>query len=694
MGRFLKRLLGMDEASELPQARPSQDGARSRGRDATGSSRGYFELFGQLQSALSQRNYGRAAQLARESLRELPALVRETKSEYGAFDIASIPALQHGGTAMALQGDLDGLREMRDVVESIPELRHWMPTVKAHEEDMQLFNAVLEVVAENPGSLQTGVKGLVNVEDGRRVANLISWLEKAGKIARRKEGRSYSLVIAGSSHDTPPPPQRTIGSHRKDHRSPACHEIDLDALPYIPLPRAPQRWEARQDRASTNSKASEWFEIHDAEAWKLASVEKIPPDERPDPAFRRIHPTNAGLFIVDDLGNSSLSGAAPASALSYGRDGTLLAQAPLPHDPYRIGVNAMGGSLIAMSKDCVVHAYDGTLAQTLETSLRQSPEVRALQDRLQIGADSLRNHIRCVAISFDSSRYLFTGVDEAWCVSMDGRCLWGIRLPIKEGWTRIGEPSSRFGTSAEVARALKIMGMTLPFAPKDFKGRYRELIKEWHPDLNMGNPEALRRMQEINVSAEILSGLDQRAIPHYAGAVFGKDLQTAEVRVGEATFTISTGMRVSEVHAADWVYAANFGGASQDVFLAGYSGRVVHVNGDGEPVRAYDIGAVPRRIVDTGDYLYFLTDTRHYTLRGDSLVAIVDTSEGGDLLVAQTGFGLLGKRHFRWFREDGEHLGTVVTKNPIRRVYHTPAGMVVETRQRRGVIGGVGTWWE
>jgi len=150
MGRFLKRLLGMDEASELPQARPSQDGPRSRGRDATGSSRGYFELLGQLQSALSQRNYGRAAQLARESLRELPALVRETKSEYGAFDIASIPALQHGGTAMALQGDLDGLREMRDVVESIPELRHWMPTVKAHEEDMQLFNAVLEVVAENP----------------------------------------------------------------------------------------------------------------------------------------------------------------------------------------------------------------------------------------------------------------------------------------------------------------------------------------------------------------------------------------------------------------------------------------------------------------------------------------------------------------------------------------------------------------
>ena len=103
---------------------------------------------------------------------------------------------------------------------------------------------------------------------------------------------------------------------------------------------------------------------------------------------------------------------------------------------------------------------------------------------------------------------------------------------------------------------------------------------------------------------------------------------------------------------------------------------------------------LPRRIIDTGDYLYFLTDTRLYTLRDDSLVALIDTSKGGDLLVAQTGFGILQKKHFQWFREDGAHLGTVATKNPIRRVYYTPQGMIVETRQRRAIVGGVTTWWE
>ena len=96
----------------------------------------------------------------------------------------------------------------------------------------------------------------------------------------------------------------------------------------------------------------------------------------------------------------------------------------------------------------------------------------------------------------------------------------------------------------------------------------------------------------------------------------------------------------------------------------------------------YDIGSVPRRIVDTGDYLYLLTDTRLYVLQDDTLHALVDTLDGGDLIVAQTAFGLLEKKRLRWFREDGRHLGTVLSKDPIRRVYTTGEGMVVESRQR------------
>lgn len=596
---------------------------------------------------------------------------------------------------LALAGDCEGLGEMRRIVTSVPELALWIQAVDQHDEDLRLFESILRVVAASPDALQTDMKTLVGAADGRRLGTLVSWLEKAGKIRRTKSGNTYSLTISDPTSAQTLSLSPRISSHRAGHASTPCREIDLSSLPYTPLPRAPLRWEENARRASVAEEPAEReFAIRESNAWELISVERLRPEERPDPAFRQLHPVDSGLILIDDLGKSAQCGAAPAAALRYGRTGEIEARAAMLHDVFRIGINALGSGLIAMSSNCVAHAYDGALHPILETSLADSPEVRALQGRLEIPADKLKNHLRCVGIAFDSSRYLFTGVDEAWCADMEGRCLWGIRIPQTEGWTRVAESSRTYGTSAEVEKALRAMDLVLPVSREDFKRRYRELIKQWHPDLHPGNQEAVKRMTEINLAAEILTGLQQSALPRYAGATYVKEFGRAEIQVGNAKLTISAGIHVGAVQAADWVYAANFGGRNHGAFLAGYSGRIVQVDQDGNPLRAYDIGAVPRRIVDTGDYLYFLTDTRHYTLRGDTLVAITDMPESGELLVAQTGFGLLERKRFRWFREDGEHLGTVVARDPIRRVYYSPQGMVVETRERKAVVGGVASWWE
>jgi hypothetical protein len=171
-------------------------------------------------------------------------------------------------------------------------------------------------------------------------------------------------------------------------------------------------------------------------------------------------------------------------------------------------------------------------------------------------------------------------------------------------------------------------------------------------------------------------------------------MERTEFEAGGITFTMSIGMQVGEIHASDWIYAASFAANSDSVYLAGYSGRVVLVNENGEGVRVYDIGNVPRRIVDTGDYLYLLTDTRLYVLHDDALHALVDTFDGGDLVVAQTGLGLLEKKRLRWFQDDGRYLGSIVSKDPIRRVYSTGNTVVVESRQWRVVVQGVPGWWE
>ena len=474
-----------------------------------------------------------------------------------------------------------------------------------------------------------------------------------------------------------------------------CKEIDIESLPYIPLPRAPHRWEEKERPKLTYVKITDsLFEIHESESWRLLSTKKIPMKERPDTAFRRLHPINSGLLLIDDLGNSEKSGSNPAAGLRYDRHGDRVADFAFRDDVYRIGINALGGNMVAMSRETVVHAYDDCFNPILRTDLRNFSEIIAAKRRFGIQESELKNCIRTVAVAHDSSRFLFTIIDEAWCADKNGKILWGAKMPVKDGWRKISEPSSKFGTSAEVTEALKYMGLSLPYTDKQFKQRYRELLRKMHPDFNPDNPSAGEQVRKLIGAYELLTGIKPESIYTIPEEKYVKDIsrETVEVDGAEIEFLIS--MDLGPQSAADWIYASNFAGNSRDVFIAGYSGKIVQLNERGEAMRIYDIGAVPRRIIDTGDYLYFLTDTRLYILKEDSLVSVIDTFEKGELVMAQTGFGLLQEYSFQWFSEDGKNHGSVSTKHPIRRVYYTPEGMLVETRQHRATISGVNTWWE
>jgi hypothetical protein len=56
--------------------------------------------------------------------------------------------------------------------------------------------------------LQSELKQLVGEEDGSRVALLAAYLEKAGKLARVKEGKTFKLLPPGSPEIPPPVPKR------------------------------------------------------------------------------------------------------------------------------------------------------------------------------------------------------------------------------------------------------------------------------------------------------------------------------------------------------------------------------------------------------------------------------------------------------------------------------------------------------
>ena len=98
---------------------------RSSVSSRVGASDRYFESMSQMQAALSKRDYETAAELVRENLRWIPEWVKETVQDYGSFHIRSNPALQQGGTILALLNDQEGLTRMSEIVASVAELEPW-----------------------------------------------------------------------------------------------------------------------------------------------------------------------------------------------------------------------------------------------------------------------------------------------------------------------------------------------------------------------------------------------------------------------------------------------------------------------------------------------------------------------------------------------------------------------------------------
>ncbi len=692
MAGFLKKLFGGTSSSEpgppsprslTPEPKMPAVLAPDRPDRATPA---YFAAMASQQTAMRANDFSAAAAFALEGLRLLPGFVAETADTFGRFDIGSIPCLEEGGRMFALTGDPTAQAELARVVRQTPELAPWLPFLDRLEHEQALVPRIVETVGAHSGCLQTDLKTLLDEPDGRLIATLVSFLERAGRIARIREGRTYALHLGGSEQIPPPPVPRAASSHRSDSAPPPLAELDLTAAPLVTLPRAPSPWEVRDEAPADPDIAAE-FEVRDA-AWTIVTLEKLSKSDRPDAAFRLIHPQAGGTLIIDDLGKAEGLGEVSSAAMLYDAAGQIAARAGFDRDLYRIGVHPLGRGFIGMSRECILHAYGDDLRPLFETPLAEAPEVIAAGRRLGIDDEALRNHVRCVGLSRTADRYLFTVVDEAWCVSGEGEGLWGVRFPINAGWARRAS-SGPAGGRTDLDAALTLMTLSLPVTSVEIRARYRQLAKQWHPDLNPLDPSAPQRMQALNDACELLTGVDAASLAQEAGVRYFREIDRQEIQVGASTVTVTMGFEGGERSAADWIYAAGFAAASNGVYLAGYSGRIAMLDAEGHLVRVYDIGAVPRRIAELDGYLYLLTDTRLYVVRGDELHALVDVPRVAELIMSSTGFGLLENKRLRWFTSEGTFSGSLVSKTPIRRIYRAHDTLVVESRQTRCVIGGL-----
>ena len=206
--------------------RESDDDVWDLPEERTEAGDAYFGSLSQMQEAITRQQYKRAARLARENLETIPQWIEEeaynaairakmerdldrhfgtdgeVESELADEERSllppSIPVFQQGGTILALMSDREGLWRMKDLARSTPELCKWVGHVEKHLSNLELFRSIEEAIHSHPNCLQTDVKRLVGEGDGRRVANLISYLEKGKRIVRVKEGRTYRILPAAT----------------------------------------------------------------------------------------------------------------------------------------------------------------------------------------------------------------------------------------------------------------------------------------------------------------------------------------------------------------------------------------------------------------------------------------------------------------------------------------------------------------
>lgn len=431
------------------------------------------------------------------------------------------------------------------------------------------------------------------------------------------------------------------------------------------------------------------FELSEGTDWELCNERKLDPEERPDSSFDIVGISESGVWLIDRSANKSRQDNVKCRLRRLDSKGQLIAKKELSHNAYRTGNGAFGLNLAIMDSEGTLHIYDSDLSKIVESNLSEDPRI---VDHFRTTETNywgdFKSQVRAVDVSADGVRYLFTLADEAWCCTIAGEAVWGVMMPLNEGWKRVVGRSEKFGVGHEIEDALRLFKLNLPVSPKEIKKKYHELALAHHPDLHPDDPHANDKMKTFNSAFEILTGVDPSTLSFEESEItsFKRSSpdQVIEAHGIRIELTVSGGVP------QDWVYAASFSSNDGNTYVATYSGKVILLSSSGTPLVVYDIGTCPSEIIDSGDYTYFLTPTRLYVVENRThLTAFLDVFRQGKLLVTSNGFGLLTSKRLQWFSPSGTKLGEVSAKDPIRRIFAAEDGTIIQTRQHGIEIQGM-----
>jgi len=266
-------------------------------------------------------------------------------------------------------------------------------------------------------------------------------------------------------------------------------------------------------------------------------------------------------------------------------------------------------------------------------------------------------------------------------------------MPIKKNWLRI-ESAAPLEVPEHIRQALEVLGLSFPTTLEDIKSARKALAMKWHPDVS-NDPLASERMKAINEAYRALTGVAPDDLQHepLRSRFVDKDTYkceeiTIDVDGQKVELHFETSFSVGEATAADWITYVGFSGDGKRAYAATSSGIVFEISEAGEPLQAYECSRYPYGFQEANGRLYLNMEGHVLILGHGKVLGRIPTSDKFQILPFSDFVVLWTDNRIDWLTPDGLPIGHITAKAPIRRVYSTPEGWAVETRQCRCILTG------
>lgn len=342
-----------------------------------------------------------------------------------------------------------------------------------------------------------------------------------------------------------------------------------------------------------------------------------------------------------------------------------------PYGFYRLKISKSGDRLIGYTDDLLLFLLTMEGAKISERSICRE-------------AENSKYHIRCVDLTFDGGKTLFTAATRAFWMDEKLNLLRTWIMPPPEGYQlESREVDPKF---AEIEQALSILELHDSPTPEEIKMQFRRLALKYHPDRNPNDPDAEEKTKLLIGAYRALSDEDlQSALAGLDNVEYYYKIMNESV-IELKDLGISFKFTISMSGPGDWIYASYVTENAERIYLGCYSGRVYCINEEGMVLKTYVTDDTIRRIEENQGHLYIQTNYSIYVIHNDSVLNHIEIGDGDLSSFATWGFIIKKGPIISLYKPNGDSIGSVKFSKDPCEVIPSQDSVIVYTKKERITI--------